>query len=108
MRTARPRAALAVVAAALAAGALPPAASEAVVPPRNCGTMEVGSKVWQVKADQLRCRRARRYARGYLVSREVPSPYRCRRGPRGSSLFAQCSATAYQPDRVFYIIRRSG
>jgi hypothetical protein len=85
-----------------------PATSNAIVPPRNCGIKEVKGKRWQVKVDQVRCRTAWRYARSYIRGDGMPSAYRCRRGPRGSSLYAQCTATRYNPDRVIYIIRKSG
>lgn len=102
------RTTLAAVAAAALSIPLLPAESGAIVPPRNCGTMEVRGKTWQVKADQVRCRRARRYARDYIRGEGMPPAYTCRRGPRGSALYAHCSATRYDPDRVIHIIRRGG
>lgn len=96
---------LAVAAALLLAGAFATAAS-AVVPPRNCGFMTVKGKRWQVKADQIRCTTAKRYAASYIRSYAVPRYYRCQRGPSGSSLWRKCSAARYNPDRVFHIIRR--
>lgn len=107
MTTYRKRASLTALAAALCCALGSTATTQAVLPPRDCGTMEVRGKDWRVKADQVRCRRARRISRRYIRTRDAPAAYRCRRGPRGSSLFAQCTATSYAPDRVIYIIRRS-
>ncbi len=58
--------------------ALAPAAW-APVPPRNCGMLDANGKRFNVKADQIRCTRARRYARRYLVDHVKPSGYSCRR-----------------------------
>ena len=41
------------LAAAVAAVLLLPAAATAVVPPKNCGTMTISGKRYQVKADQI-------------------------------------------------------
>lgn len=78
----------------------------AIIPPRNCGTMTVKGKRWQVKADQIRCPTAKRYATRYIRHRGAPRYYKCRRGSSGSRIFATCIAARYSPDRAFQIIRR--
>ena len=64
---------LVLVAVALSAGA-----AGAIVPPTNCGMQHVSGKRYQIKADQLRCRTAKRYSRSYLSAGRRPSGYRCR------------------------------
>ena len=61
---------LALVALALSAGA-----ASAIVPPKNCGTQSVAGKRFQIKADQMRCRTAKRYSRRYLAQAAAPSGY---------------------------------
>jgi hypothetical protein len=74
----------------------------AVVPPRNCGNMTVGTKTYNIKADQLRCRTARTYSRRYLRTRERPRGYRCRNYGRTTKIKFRCSRGI----RVFFAIRR--
>ena len=69
--------ALLLVAALVAALAVPTVAA-AVVPPKNCGTMTVSGKRFQVKADQISCSTARDHARNYIARKRVPRGYRCR------------------------------
>jgi hypothetical protein len=90
-----------VVAGFLSAAALIPAESGAIVPPRNCGKLSVHGRTYNIKADQLRCWRARRYAKRYLVSRWRPSGYRCRTY-QNSALRFRCAKGI----RVYYAIRR--
>jgi hypothetical protein len=75
--------------------------TSAIVPPRNCGKMSVNGRTYNIKADQLRCRPARRYAKRYLVSRWRPSGYSCRTY-RHSALRFRCAKGI----RVYYAIRR--
>jgi hypothetical protein len=82
--------------------ALAPTRAWAPVPPRNCGMMEVGGKRYNIKADQLRCPRARRYARRYLREHDRPTGYRCKDYGRGTSIKFRCSKGA----RVLFAIRR--
>jgi hypothetical protein len=89
------------VAGALSGAMLIPAEAGAIVPPRNCGKMSVNGKTYNIKADQLRCTRARRYARSYLTSRSKPAGYSCRTYS-GSALKFRCSKGI----RVYYAIRR--
>ena len=90
-----------VVAGALSAAALMPAQSGAIVPPRNCGNMSVNSRTYNIKADQIRCPRARRYARRYLTSRSRPPGYSCRTYS-SSALKFRCAKGIH----VYYAIRR--
>jgi hypothetical protein len=76
------------------------------VPPRDCKFMTVKGKRYNIKADQLRCTLARRYAEDYLRTRHKPRYYRCARYSTGALAFI-CRATHYNPDREFRAIRRS-
>jgi hypothetical protein len=74
----------------------------APVPPKNCGMLEQGSKRYNIKADQLRCRTARRYARAYLARHSRPTGYSCREYGRETSIEFRCS----KGRKVFFAIRR--
>ncbi len=89
------------VAGALTGALLIPAETGAVVPPRNCGKMNVNGKTYNIKADQLRCTRARRYAKRYLTSRWRPTGYSCKTYSN-SALKFRCAKGI----RVYYAIRR--
>ena len=93
-----------VVALGLAIGLLlvTAAPSPAPVAPRNCGMMTVTGKRYQVKADQVRCRTAKRWARSYLSSRSRPSGYSCRSFGSDTKLKFRCSRGV----RVFFAIKR--
>ena len=78
----------------------------AIVPPRNCGTITVKSKRWQIVADQIPCTTAKKYATTYIRSYDAPRYYSCKRGPSGSSLWRTCRAVRYSPDREFKIIKK--
>jgi hypothetical protein len=78
------------------------APSPAPVAPRNCGMMNVDGQRYQVKADQIRCKRAKRWARGYLARQSRPSGYRCRSFDSSTKLEFRCSKGI----RVFFAIRR--
>lgn len=93
---------LVVVAALALAVALSPGHAWAPVPPRNCGMLEAKGKRFNIKADQLRCRRARRYARRYLVLHRKPRGYTCRNYGRETKIKFRCSKGA----RVVFAIRR--
>jgi hypothetical protein len=92
----------AVVAALLGVMAVLPAKSWAPVPPRDCGMLTVDGKRFNVKADQIRCRTARRYAKTYLKSSRRPSGYSCRRYGRETKIEFRCS----KGTRVLFAIRR--
>jgi hypothetical protein len=74
----------------------------APVPPRNCGMLEAKGKRYNIKADQIRCRKARRMARGYLSSHNEPRGYDCRDYSGGTSIKFRCSKGA----RVLFAIKR--
>ena len=89
------------VAGILSAAVLIPARSDAIVPPRNCGNLSVHGRTYNIKADQLRCWRARRYSKRYLISHWRPSGYHCRTY-QNSALRFRCAKGI----RVYYAIRR--
>jgi hypothetical protein len=94
---------LVVVTAALAVAVIfAPSQAWAPVPPRNCGMLEEGGKRFNIKADQLRCGPARRYARRYLGSHTKPRGYSCRDYGRETSIKFRCS----RGERVLFAIRR--
>jgi hypothetical protein len=97
-----PRIVVVVTAALAVAVAFAPYQAWAPVPPRNCGMLEQGGQRYNIKADQLRCRRARRYARRYLSSHTRPRGYTCRDYGSGTSIKFRCS----KGDRVIFAIRR--
>jgi hypothetical protein len=88
--------------ALIAALAIPTAAT-AVVPPKNCGTMSVSGKRYQVKADQISCRSGRDYARRYLRSSRKPRGYRCRDYP---SKKGRVDFYCNNGRKIFFAIRR--
>ena len=57
--------------------ALNAAPSPAPVPPKDCGFMTVKGHRYNIKADQLRCKAARRYSRRYLKGDGHPKGYSC-------------------------------
>ena len=77
------------------------AVASATVPPRNCGTLKVGSRSYTIKADQIRCSTAKADAKAYLVSRKVPRGFSCRNFT-GSKMTFRCSRRV----QVFFAIRR--
>ena len=90
---------VALVALSAALGAGP---AWAPVPPKNCGDLKAGNKVFNIKADQMRCRRARRYSRRYLVKHRRPRGYDCNSYGRETRIKFRCD----KGDRVFFAIRR--
>jgi hypothetical protein len=93
-------AAAALIAATFAAGP-----ASAIVPPKNCGTVSVKGKTYNIKSDQLRCPKAREYSVRYLKTRSKPAAYKCFTYS-GSSIKFRCVAAKYNPDRTFYAIKR--
>jgi hypothetical protein len=88
---------------AFAALSLWAAAAPAIVPPTNCGMQRVSGHRYQIKADQLRCRTAKRYSRTYLATGHRPSGYRCRNFRASETkLKFRCSRGI----KVFFAIRR--
>ena len=78
------------------------APSPAPVTPRKCGEITVGSREYLIKADQIRCKTARRWARGYLKSGWRPSGYRCRNAGSSSALKFRC----WKSQRTYFAIKR--
>ena len=93
--------ALAAVAAVACALAWTPVTG-ATVPPKNCGTMTVKSKRYQIKADQMRCDTAKTYSRRYLSRHDRPSGYRCTDFGASTKLKFRCAKGV----RVFFAIKR--
>jgi opacity protein-like surface antigen len=91
------------IAAAAAAALCVPTAATAVVPPKNCGTMSVNGKRFQVKADQISCSSGRDHAKRFLRNGRKPRGYRCRDYPskRGRVDF-YCN----NGRKIFFAIRR--
>ena len=87
--------------ALIVAGIMAPGTA-ATVPPKNCGTITVKSKRYQIKADQMRCDTAKTYSRRYLRRHSRPSGYRCRSYSGGTALKFRCSKSV----KVFFAIRR--
>jgi hypothetical protein len=79
--------------------------SDAIVPPKNCGTITVKHRRYQIKADQLPCSKAKTYASRYLGSGTRPPGYSCHRF-KGSALVARCENTRANPDRTIFMIKR--
>ncbi len=78
-------------------------AATAVVPPKNCGTMTVNGKRFQVKADQISCRTGRDYAKRFIRSGSKPRGYRCRDYPsRKGRVDFYCN----DGRKIFFAIRR--
>ncbi len=82
--------------------ALTPAPSPAPVPPKDCGFMKVKGKRLNVKSDQLRCRKARRYTRRYMKGKGKPKGFTCTDYGSETAIEFRCSRRA----AVFYAIRR--
>ncbi len=76
----------AVVAAIIAAPA------PAIVPPKDCGPMEVAGKRYKIKADQLKCGQARDHALDYLQSHDEPRGYNCQDYGSDTRIKFRCSS----------------
>jgi hypothetical protein len=92
--------------AALVVGLLAALPAGAIVPPRDCGTLKVGSRKFNIKSDQLRCTTAKKYADAYIRHHTKPHYYSCKKGASGSSLAFRCVAEHYRPARTFFAIKR--
>ncbi|MEA2494319.1 MAG: hypothetical protein QOJ29_2230 [Thermoleophilaceae bacterium] len=79
--------------------------SQAIVPPKNCGTITVKHHRYNVKADQLPCSQAKTYASRYLGAGTRPPSYTCHHY-KGSALVARCENTRANPDRTIFMIKR--
>src|SRR3954463_3946208 len=94
----------AVVLGAVAA-LLATAPGQAIVPPKNCGSITVKHHRYNIKGDQLPCKQARAYAATYIARHKRPRGYGCHRFS-GSALVAKCVNTRTNPDRTIFIIKR--
>jgi hypothetical protein len=98
----RARSAFAAVAGALALALAAAAPAPAPVPPKDCGTLRASGERFTIKADQVRCRDARSYARAYLRRSVAPSGFRCRDYGPETRIEFRCN----KGQRVFFAIRR--
>ncbi len=93
-----------VIAVAAVTAAVAAAPAPAIVPPTDCGPMEVSGKRYKIKADQLRCNQAREFALAYLQNGDRPRGYECVNGEPGSKLKFRC----FKGIKEFFAIRRRG
>jgi hypothetical protein len=87
---------------AFAAIAFAAPSASAVVPPKDCGKMKVDGKSYRIKADQLRCEKARKYARRYLAKHDRPRGYDCEDFAGGTRIEFRCQNGI----KVIFAIRR--
>jgi hypothetical protein len=78
------------------------APSAAIVPPTDCGVIIVKGKRYDIKADQLRCKTAKPYAKTYLSTHRRPTGYSCRNFGSETKLKFRCSRGI----KVFFAIKR--
>lgn len=90
------------LACAAALAILVAAEAPAVVPPKNCGIMHVNGNAYTIKADQMRCSKARKYSRRYLKNHNRPSGYQCQDYGQETRIKFRC----WSGNKVFYAIRR--
>lgn len=96
---------LTALAATAIVGASTAVPADAIVPPKNCGTVTYKSKRYTVKADNLRCTKAKSFALDLLRNNDRPRYYTCRRYS-GSKLVFTCEAKRYSPDRKLLVFKR--
>ena len=101
----RTAALLTTLAVALLAATLAARPAGAIVPPKNCGKVTVKGKAYNIKADQLSCKKAREYSIRYLKTGRKASGYSCFTY-KGSSIKFRCVNSKYNPDRTYYAIKR--
>ena len=76
---------------ALALALAAPTGAQAIVPPKDCGTIKVGSKQHRIKADGVPCRFAKRKGARFLRSGKRPGKgWSCRRYPKSSGFSFRC------------------
>jgi hypothetical protein len=91
------------VALSLAAFGLHAVPSPAPVPPKDCGFIKVKGHRYNVKADQLRCKKGRKLSRHYLAGKGKPKGYSCQRYPASQTDIAfRCTKGV----RTLFAIRR--
>jgi hypothetical protein len=94
---------LAACALSVAVFALNAAPSPAPVPPKDCGFTKVKGHRYNIKADQLRCRKARKLSRRYLAGNGKPKGYDCQ---RYSSSQTDIAFRCTKGQRTLFAIRR--
>ena len=95
---------LAPLAVALGLAVALPAAAPAIIPPKDCGTIEVKGKTHRIKADGVTCRFAKRKAVRYLRYGTKPGTgWSCRRYPRSNAFSFRCERGN---TRVIYGIKK--
>ena len=95
-----PRLALALAALAVAAPATQ--ALPRPVPPKDCGFMTVKKQRYNVKSDQLRCKKTRKYTKAYLKSGKKPKRFSCAKYGSDTAIEFRCT----KGKAVFFAIRR--
>jgi hypothetical protein len=94
---------IAVLACAGLALALPPAPTEATVPPNRCGKIEVGGKTYKVNAHRLDCDFARKWSKRYLKNRDHKRGWSCNRYPPEETKIA---FTCRKGGKDYYAVRK--
>lgn len=88
---------------AAVAGMLTAGPAQAVIPPKDCGTIRSKGKRYNVKGDRVSCSRARSWSARHLSSGWKPRGWRCRDyNPRETRIRFRCLNGV----RAFYAIRR--
>jgi hypothetical protein len=73
------------------------------VPPKDCGFIKVKHHRYNVKADQIKCRKARKLSRKYLAGKGKPKGYSCERNsPSETAVAFYC----HKGDRTLFAVRR--
>jgi hypothetical protein len=83
----------------LAIAALP---AGAVVPPKECGRMTVKKHKYDIKADQMPCKKAKGYTRDYLGNGHKPKGFSCHMYGKETSLKFRCEKGI----KTFFAIKR--
>jgi len=91
------------IAAAAAVALCLPTTVAAVVPPKNCGMKTVKGKRYQVKADQISCRKGRRYVKRFIRRGTKPAGYRCKDYP---SKKGRVDFYCNKGRKIYFAIRR--
>lgn len=92
-----------ILAGLLAAAVSAPVASQAVVPPKDCGRMTLAGKRYQVKVDQISCASGRKKAKAYVERGARPAGYRCK---RYASKVDRVRFYCNDGRKIFFAIRR--
>jgi hypothetical protein len=94
--------ALRVLLPVLCAAAVVAVPARAVVPPKDCGRMKVKHHKYNVKADQMPCKKARKYTKGYLAHHHKPKGFHCQSYGSETQLKFRCEKGI----KVFFAIKR--